>query len=583
MKDAKMKTMSPKKSENKYIIYARKSSEAEERQILSIDSQLRELKDVAEKLNLNVVDILFESKSAKTLGRDKFTELLRRLDAGDADSILTWHPDRLSRNSKDSAEIIDLIDRGKLLVVQTSSQRFVNNPMDKFMLGFFMMQAKFENDHKGENVKVGLKTKAEKGWLPSGAKAGYMNDKYAEKGDKKLFPDRERFPLIRKAWEMMLTGIYGPMQVLEALNDDWGYKTPLHKRIGGKPMTRSQIYKTLTDPFYYGEFEYPVGSGNWYVGKHEPMITRDEFERVQLFLGNRGRPRPRTHEFTYTGLLRCGECEAMITAEEKHQVICSECKNKFASLNKTQCPRCHILITDMVNPTRLHYVYYHCTKRKKKCAQKSIRVEKFEKQFDALLKKIQISERFKTWAIKYLNELSEMETEDRNAILKSQQVAYDDCVKRIDNLLQLKISPQNSQGDLLSDEEFKGQKETLMKEKTILLEKLESTDSRIDQWVELTETTFDFACYARHWFANGDKNTKKQILLSMGSNLTLRDGIVQVELQKPLSFIEMAKTEVEEISPMFEPEKNGYKSSQMESFYSQNLSLLRDQDSNLEP
>lgn len=134
----------------------------------------------------------------------------------------------------------------------------------------------------------------------------------------------------------------------------------------------------------------------------------------------------------------------------------------------------------------------------------------------------------------------------------------------------LKISPQNTHGELLSDDEFKNQKQSLLTEKSKLIELLQDTDGRIEKWVELTEKTFNFACYARRWFTDGDTTTKKQILLGIGSNLTLKDGIVGVDLEKPLQFIEIAKKEVMEISPMFEPEKEG----QMESFYSKNLSLL---------
>jgi len=132
------------------------------------------------------------------------------------------------------------------------------------------------------------------------------------------------------------------------------------------------------------------------------------------------------------------------------------------------------------------------------------------------------------------------------------------------------------EGELLSDDEFKKEKDELLKQKAYLLGKLEDTDNRISKWVELTEKTFNFACYARNWFANGDKDTKKQILLGIGSNLTLKDGIVSVNLEKPLKFIKEAKLQVKQISPMFEPEKEGYKSSQMESFYSKNSILLRD-------
>lgn len=571
MRNDKMKTMSPK-SMNNYITYARKSSETEDRQVASIPDQLKEVDLLKKRLNIAPHLILSESKTAKIPGRKEFNRLVELIEAGGIKGVLCWNLSRLARNGKDGGVIIWAVNELDLEII-TPSKTFTKE--DIFLMYIeFGMANQFVND-LSKNVKRGLKSKAEKGWLPSGAKPGYTNDKFAEKGNKTTPIDPERFPLIRKTWDLVLTGTYGPLQALRTLNEEWGYRTPKHKRIGGKPMTRSYIYKMLTDPFYYGEFEYPVGSGIWHKGKHQPMITREEFDRVQIFLGNKGRPRPKTHAFTYPGLLRCGECSAMITAEEKYQIICSHCKYKFSSLNKATCPHCQTLITAMDNPTRLHYIYYHCTKRKKKtCSQKAIRVEVLEQQFDTLLEKIQISEGFKNWAVKHLNEVADIETEDRNSIIQSQQKAYDDCVKRIDNLVKLKISSQNSNNELLSDDEFRNQKESLLVEKSKLMKKLQDTDGRIDKWVELTEKTFNFACYARRWFTDGDIETKKQILLGIGSNLTLKDGIVGVDLEKPLQFIEIARNEVMEISPMFEPTEKPDNSGQMDSFYSKNLSLL---------
>lgn len=569
---------------NKYSIYCRKSSESEDRQVLSIESQTRELDEISEKYELNTVRTISESKSAKDLGRPGFAELIKSIESGETNSILVWHPDRLSRNPQDAATIISLMDSGKLIEVRTPTQTFRNNPMDKFMLGFFMMQAKFENDHKGENVKEGLKTKAEKGWLPSGAKAGYMNDKYAEKGSKTILSDPDRFPLIRKVWDAFLTSTYSVMQVLRLLNNEWGYRTPKHKRIGGKPMTRSQIYKTLTDPFYYGEFEYPVGSGKWHQGKHKPMITKDEYDRVQMLLGRKGRPRPRTRHFEYTGLLECGECHAMITAEEKFQIICPNCKLKFASQNKSACPKCKTSIEEMVKPTLLHYIYYHCTRRKNPdCTQKSIRVEDLDRELDKTLSRIQISKRFKDWAIKYLNELNDKESKENIATLKSLQSVKADYETRLNNLLQMKISPQNADGSLMSDEEYKKQKNLLTAGKKGVEEKLSGTDYKAEHWRETAEKTFDFACHARYWFAHGDTQAKREILAGLGSNLELFDKTVRVNLEKPLQFIEMAIDEEPTITEMFEPKEKIGNTVQLESLWLQNPSLLPREDSNLEP
>lgn len=558
-----------------YFIYARKSSESEDRQVLSIDSQIEELRELAKKLHLDVIEPSYkESQSAKEPGRPKFNQLMERVLAGEAQGIICWKLDRLARNPIDGGSVIWAIKQNGIEIVTPSQTFNQQNENSILMYIEFGIAQKFVDD-LSKSVKRGLNTKAEKGWLPSGAKPGYMNDKYAEKGSKTILKDPDRFPLMRRAWDCMLTGTYTVMQILRLLNDEWGYRTQKHKRIGGKPMTRSQIYKTLIDPFYYGEFEYPGNSGVWHKGKHEPMITREEFERVQRLLGRYGRPRPKTRSFAYSGLLECGECHATITAEEKFQIICPNCKCKFASQNKDACPKCKTPIEEMKNPTLLHYIYYHCTRRKDpNCTQKSIRAEDLDKELDKTLARLQISERFKDWAIKYLNELNNKEMKENVATLKSLQSANEDIEIRLNNLLKLKISPQNADSNLLNDEDYRKEKERLTGEKNRISEKLGGTNYQAEKWRETAEKTFDFACHARYWFANGDRQMKREILTGLGSNLELYERSVRVNLEKPLQFIELAINEEPTISEMFEPKEKIETTLQLESLWLQNPSLL---------
>lgn len=560
----------------RYIRYRRKSSEQLERQALSIQSQKLELDKKFS--NLEIIADLEESHSAfHPESRPQFQKMVEMIKEGEADGIIAWHP-RLSRNEVDAAKIAYLTRTGIIKDLKFGSYSFENSPEGIMNLQAALSHSQYSSSKLSVEVKRGLRTKAEKGWLPwSSPKSGYMWDRMADKGNKTLLEDPLRYPLIDKCWDFMLTGTYTVGQILIKLNDEWGYRTVKSKRLGGKPMCRSQLYRIFTDTFYYGYYEYldenekAIG----HIGNHTPMVTEEEFNKVQILLGRKGRPRPKKHTFTYTGLMTCGQCEAMITAEEKWQVVCSKCKYKFSSKNKDACPECNLIIEEMVNPTLRHYIYYHCTKRKDpNCTQGSIQMEELEKQVDSLLSKIQISEDFKNWAIKYLNELNDKEIDNRNAILGSLQSAYDDVVKRIDNLVRLKISPQNTEGALLSDEDFKNQKDSLMKEKAKLQERLDDTDNRINRWVELSEKTFNFACYAKHWFANGDSQKKKEIFFGLGSNLTLFNKIVGVRLEKPLEWAKEAIEKIPEISPMFEPKEKGYTEAQMFAFYSKNPVLL---------
>jgi DNA invertase Pin-like site-specific DNA recombinase len=522
-----------------YFIYCRKSSEAEDRQVLSIESQTRELEQLAAKLNLPIAEILTESKSAKDPGRPVFNQMMHRLYRGDAAGIICWKLDRLARNPVDGGSIIWAIKQHGIKVM-TPAQSYARED-DNIILMYieFGMAQKYVDD-LSKNVKRGMKTKMENGWYPGQALPGYLNHTDKITGQNTLIPDPERFPLIRRMWDLMLTGLYTPPKIVEIADKEWGLRTRTTRRTGGKPLARSTIYKIFTRPFYYGWFEYPNGSGQWFQGKHEPMVTEAEYDRVQTLLGRKGNPRPQSHfEFAFTGLIRCGDCDRAVTAEEKHQVICDRCRFKFAYRKQDACPRCETAIEKMVNPKFLHYTYYHCSKsRKPVCPQKCVSGVELEKQINDQLTRICISQQFKEWAVKYLHELHEVETASLNEIIQSQQKAYQECVQEIDNLVKLKTAPSNADGSRLSDEEYGRRRVDLLKMKKSLEELLNDAGNRVEQQLKLSEKTFEFACAVQERFAKGDPKTKKEILTTMGSNLILKDKILKIEARKPFFILE---------------------------------------------
>jgi site-specific DNA recombinase len=323
-----------------YFVYSRKSSEAEDRQILSIDSQIGELKRFAAQRGLRIIEILTEAKSAKAPGRPVFNSMMERLYRGEADGILCWKLDRLARNPVDGGSIIWAMKQHEVKIItpfQTYGQSEYNIV---WMYLEFGMAQKYVDD-LSKTVKRGLRAKAESGWLPGPTPPGYLNQENGD-GRNVIVSDPNRFNLVRKCWDLMLTGKYTPAEVREIANTAWGFKT-----IHGNPLGRSTIYSIFSNPFYHGVYEYPKGSDAWHTGRHTPVVTEKEFDTVQQLL-SRSKSMPKNRKvFAFTGLIRCGGCESAVTAEEKHQLICSQCRFKFAHRSKENCPWCKLPISDI--------------------------------------------------------------------------------------------------------------------------------------------------------------------------------------------------------------------------------------------
>jgi site-specific DNA recombinase len=298
-----------------YCLYARKSTESEERQVLSIDSQIKEMLQLAEREGLEVVAMKRESHSAKETGqRPVFNEIVDEIKGGKYNGILTWAPDRISRNAGDLGKIVDLMDAGILQEIRTYSQRFANNPNEKFLLMILGSQAKLENDNRGINVKRGLRTRVEMGLWPGVAPTGYLNQKHMDKKCQ-VIVDPERGPIIRKAFEKVAYEKWSGRKVYHWLRFDLNFQT-----LGKKPISCGNLYRLLINPFYYGVFEFPKKSGNWYQGKHESLISKELFDKVQDQLKRDSIVR-QSHEFAFTKLIVCGLCGSTFSAEEKYKQL----------------------------------------------------------------------------------------------------------------------------------------------------------------------------------------------------------------------------------------------------------------------
>lgn len=346
----------------RYCLYARKSTETEERQALSIDSQVKEMRGIAERDQLYIAAVRTEAHSAKDSGeREVFNKMLEEIKLGRYNAILTWAPDRLSRNAGDLGRIVDLMDNHVLTEIRTYNQQFTNSPNEKFLLMILGSQAKLENDNKSLNVKRGLRTKCEMGLWPAPAPTGYLNEMRTDrKGYVKVDPARAH--VIRMMYEEAAKGL-SSREIRRWLREKLDFKS-----VNDKYLSLSMVQRILANPFYYGEFRYPEKGGVWYKGIHQPIITKEIYDKVRETIHKRKRlKRIFRKNFAYTQLMKCSLCGSTILGEEKFKML------KDGSLAK--------------------YVYYGCSRtRDSFCKLKYLREDDLIEQLRNLVDKLTIDD-----------------------------------------------------------------------------------------------------------------------------------------------------------------------------------------------
>lgn len=479
--------------ENKitWAIYARKSTESEDRQIQSIDDQINYLKETADREGLHISQIIKESKSAKEpYKRDGFTELAKLIEQGKINGILTWKMDRLSRNPIDSATIQYFLQKKKLQCVKTAEKNYLPDDNALIMSVENGMANQYIRD-LSKNVRRGLVSKAEKGWFPNIPPIGYKNSKSHEKGFETIMVDEERFLIVRKMWDLMLTGNYSPPKILKIATDEWGLRTLKRKRIGGKPFSRSYMYRMFTNDFYTGNFHY---ADKIYQGKHKAMITMNEFERVQVLLGKKGRPKNQFNDFPFTGIMKCSECGASITASQKMKLVKS---------------------TGNIEA----YTYYHCTKRKLNttCTSRPVTLKGLEKNITEIIKSNLIDPEFYKLGLEVLKDVHSFEIDKRQQIFETQQRNVEDIQKKLDRALSFLLD------GTITREQYNLQKKEFEEELTKGKQKLGETEARARNWTQLTENVLHFSTLAIDALKNGNTQTRREILSSIGLNHRL-DG-----------------------------------------------------------
>ena len=497
---------------NTCFIYCRKSSEDKDRQILSLDDQERICRELAEDKGLIILGVYKESKSAKRPDRrPEFLAMLKRMLAGEARNILCWKADRLCRNAKEGGTLIDKVDYEDMHIVTPTMDYDRNN--STFLFIEFGMATKFSKD-LSDNVKRGLNTKINLGWMPGEAPLGYLNDKIKPKGQKDIHPDPERFDLTRKWWDLMLTGNETVISSLEKITA-LGLRS---KRRQGKPVSVTEAFRYFRNIFYTGFFDY---MGERYEGKHKPMITMDEYMRVQEIIDGRKKIFKNHNNFYFMKILKCGECGASITGETK---------TKHYKNGKDQT-----------------FIYARCTKKKGPCSQPYLNGLEVEKQVREFVASLEIKPSFVEWIKDNLRRRNQKEFE-----FERQQKGK--LTKRLDALLIEKknVYAMKIEG-MITEEDYQKEKNRLLVEEKQIKGGIASDG--LACWTQVMEEVLGFASNVTKIFHEGDIETKRMVLRILGSDLYLKDRLVRIDGQKAFVFLKRAENAVNGEKTPLGPEK----------------------------
>ncbi len=510
------------------VLYARRStSDLDERQVQSIEDQVRLMRAKARQDGVPVVHELTESQSAKEpYVRPQFERMLALIDGGEADCILCWHLNRLFRNSVDMSAIQWRLQKGIIRRIITPDRVYL--PEDNVLL--FYMEAGVSNQtvlDLSKAVKRGLKSKIEKGWSPHRAPPGYLNEKWKEKGHKTIVKDPERFDALRQAWNLMLCGGYTVSEVRRVLNEEWHYRSPQCKRSGGGPMARNTLYGLFSNPFYAGYF---LHDGQWHRGAHEPMVTWAEFERVQTLLGRAvpfqeghkpqgsSHRQPQKHNLTYCGLMHCTLCGGFVTG---HTIR----KKSGRS-----------------------YTYYFCQNFGGACRKVATREETLDALVNEQLGRLFLLPEFDEWARQELEAGRGKAQSVRQSSEQSGRETIDGLDRQMESLLTLKIK------DLISEEEFVTRRTVLLNSRTHLQAALDEEESSQDAAREAVGNALEFTANARAWFERGDENVRRAVVRALSSNLSFTRGNVLLEPHPLLEELrrehEKLTTELRQIKPL---------------------------------
>ncbi len=473
----------------KFILYCRKSTDTDDKQILSLDSQENELKELVKKENYQIVEVLRESMSAKAPGRPIFNEMLKKIKAGKADAILCWKIDRITRNPIDSGQLQWLLQNSIIKLIRTYEKSYL--PTDNaILMGVESSQSSQFIRDLSENVKRGNRAKLEKGEWTCRALFGYKNDKV----NKKIIIDPVKSKYAIRAFELYSTGSHSFKEISDILYDE-GLRTN-GKR--GKYF-KGSIHKFIDNPFYYGLM---LRDGKLYPGNHTPLITKELFDKVQDVLHDRHRPRPQNHFFPLRGFLKCEKCGCALTSAVK----------------------------------KGHH-YYYCTNGRGNCSEhkKYLRENTLYPIIASLFEKMNIDEEAIEMMYQSAKEQCEHDFDYSESILTTHKNRLNELTDRESKLLDAFLDKQISKPVYDSKAlEIQNDKTMLTKQISDIEQKRKNSISTLEPIKEI----FLRASRAKKEFLSGDDQKKREVVETILWNISLQEQkMANYKLKSPYCII----------------------------------------------
>ncbi|HAO64638.1 TPA: hypothetical protein DCQ44_01505 [Candidatus Taylorbacteria bacterium] len=483
----------------KYFLYARKSTEDDDKQVMSIPAQLVELREFASRENLEILEEFQESKSAKSPGREVFGKMMLKIEKMGNVGILAWHPDRLARNSIDGGRIIYAVDTSKIVSLRFPTFWFEPTPQGLFMLQVAFGQSKYYSDNLKQNVERGMRQKLRRGEWLTRAPFGYVNNPIT----RNIEPDPVKSKIIVRAYEEYVKGSHTLVSLSQFL--------ALHgvAQKSGTPLGKASVKRILTNRAYLG---FTKHHEEFFPGSFAPILSPTLIEAVQKRLEERAHPRHSkiSHNFPFTGLFRCGECESMITAQW--------CTGKMGG----------------------RYRYYRCTKKKGKCSQGYLQENALALQIKEQLQSVSFPEAWADYMLKKVEGFEHDEIHASGNRLGQMKEDLKTLEAKLDALVDLYLNQD------IEREIYLTKKDALMRQKLSLQEKSSSARAERKNWVEPLRKWILDSKRAGFLAQSENLHEMRDFLRSFGTNPALKEKTISISFCPPSIF---ARTRKGEFSP----------------------------------